>query len=76
MVILYRKACISSWIKYDPDQVSDLDHERSIMDEIYSKVKSSPVTHWCYGHFHQSWHADSDGILFKMLDIMELYEIR
>ena len=71
MVILYRKAGISSWIKYDPDLVSDLDHERSIMDEIYAKVKSSPVTHWCYGHFHQSWP-----ILFKMLDIMELYEIR
>ena len=70
------KAGISSWIKYDPDLVSDLDHERSIMDEIYSKVKSSSVTHWCYGHFHQSWHADIDGILFKMLDIMELYEVR
>ena len=55
---------------------ADLDQERSIMDDIYSKVKSSPVTHWCYGHFHQSWHADIDGILFKMLDIMELFEIR
>ena len=70
------KAGISSWIKYDPDLVSDLDHERSIMDDIYSKVKSSSITHWCYGHFHQSWHSNIDSILFKMLDIMELYEIR
>ena len=76
MAILYRKVCVSSWIMYDPDLVSDLDHERSIMDEIYAKVKSSPVTHWCYGHFHQSWHSHIDSILFKMLDIMELYEIR
>ena len=70
------KAGISSWIKYDPELADDLDQERSIMDDIYSKVKSSSVTHWCYGHFHQSWHADIDSILFKMLDIMELYEIR
>ena len=67
---------ISSWIKDDPNLVTDLEHERSIMDEIYAKVKNTSVTHWCYGHFHQSWHADIDGILFKMLDIMELYEVR
>ena len=33
------------------------------------------VAHWCYGHFHQSLRANIDGILFKMLDIMELDEI-
>ena len=70
------KEGIRSWIKYDPDLVANLDQERSIMDEIYAKVKGTSVAHWCYGHFHQSWHADIDGILFKMLDIMELYEIR
>jgi len=70
------KAGISSWIQHDPNLVADLDHERSIMDAIYAKVKNSSVAHWCYGHFHQSWHSDIDGILFKMLDIMELYEIR
>ena len=65
-----------SWKKYDPALVSDLDNERSIMDEIYSWVKDISVAHWCYGHFHQSWHSNIDSILFKMLDIMELYEIR
>ena len=55
--------------------VDDLDRERAIMDEIYEKVKDASVTHLCYGHSHQSCHADIDGILFKMLDIMELYEI-
>ena len=30
---------------------------------------------WYYGHFHQSWHSSIDGVLFKMLDIMELAEI-
>ena len=70
------KAGIISWIKYDPELVDDLDRERSIMDEIYDKVKDTSVTHWCYGHFHQTWHSNIDSILFKMLDIMELYEIR
>ena len=73
---LKSKAGINSWIREDPNLVADLDHERSIMDAIYSKVKDSTVSHWCYGHFHQSWHADINGILFKMLDIMEFYEIR
>ena len=38
--------------------------------------ESKAVTHWYYGHFHQSWHSDINGILFKMLDIMEFYEIK
>ena len=35
-----------------------------------------PITHWCYGHFHQSWSATINGILFSMLDIMEFKELQ
>ena len=58
--------------------IDDVTRERATMDEIYDTLKyqNHPITHWCYGHFHQSWHSDIDGILFKMLDIMEFYEIR
>lgn len=28
-----------------------------------------------YGHFHQSWNSEIEGILFSMLDIMEFKEI-
>ena len=58
--------------------MDDVAKERATMDEIYDTLKAQnhPITHWCYGHFHQSWHCEIDGILFKMLDIMELYEIR
>ena len=56
--------------------MQDIRLERSVMDEIYNALKDHPITHWCYGHFHQSWHSTIDGIFFKMLDIMELYEIR
>ena len=34
-----------------------------------------PVSHWYYGHFHQSWNSEIDCILFSMLDIMEFKEI-
>ena len=31
---------------------------------------------WGPGHFHESWTSFIDGIRFKMLDIMEFYEIK
>ena len=47
------------------------------MNSLYETLKEHQqhVTHWCYGHFHQSWHSSIDGVLFKMLDIMELAEL-
>lgn len=69
------KLQLSSWI-VDDDLYDDVRRERKVMDQLYEKLKGSTITHWCYGHFHQSWHSSIDGVLFKMLDIMELYEIR
>lgn len=60
----------------DDELYSDIKYERAVMDKLYEKLKGTSVTHWCYGHFHQSWHSSIDGILFKMLDIMELFEVR
>ena len=62
----------------DNSLINDVTEERAIMDKIYNMLKhqNHPLTHWCYGHFHQSWHASIEGTLFKMLDIMEMYEIR
>lgn len=61
----------------DSTLIDDVNSERSIMDLLHEKLiqQNHPITHWCYGHFHQSWHNDIDGVLFKMLDIMELYEL-
>lgn len=72
---LMSKDGIRSWMKNDDALEPDLASERSVMDATYDKVKGTAVTHWCYGHFHQSWHATIEGILFKMLDIMELYSL-
>ena len=57
--------------------LEDVTDERATIDKIYNKLYADnhPMTHWCYGHFHQSWHSSIDGVLFLMLDIMEFYEI-
>ena len=73
---LQSKSGLESWTEKDAGLMQDIRLERSVMDEIYNALKDHPITHWCYGHFHQSWHSTIDGIFFKMLDIMELYEIR
>ena len=65
----------NDWI-VDDDLYQDIKNERAVMDKLYERLKGTSVTHWCYGHFHQSWHSSIDGILFKMLDIMELFEVR
>ena len=54
--------------------LSDVAHERMTMDNIYEKLKAMkmPFSKWYYGHFHQSHHESIDGILFSLLDIMEI----
>ena len=73
---LQSKNGLVAWSKEDAGLMADIKQERSTMNAIYMKLKDHPITHWCYGHFHQSWHSSIEGTLFKMLDIMELYEIR
>ena len=48
------------------------------MDDLYAYLysKSHPLRYWFYGHFHQSWHCEIDGIQYNMLDCMELREVR
>ncbi len=72
---LKSKLELNGWI-VDDDLYQDIKNERAVMDKLYERLKGTSVTHWCYGHFHQSWHSSIDGILFKMLDIMELFEVR
>ena len=74
---LQNKNGLYRWANDDTQLTVDVQQERNTMDSIYHMLKENQnITHWCYGHFHQSWHNNIDGILFKMLDIMEFYEIR
>lgn len=74
---LQGKSGIIIWTLGDESLLDDVQNERSQMDAIYEKLKSTaqPLSNWYYGHFHQSWNSSIDGVLFKMLDIMEFSEI-
>ncbi len=58
----------------DEDLHAHVKHERQVMDNIldYLKSRKHPLSHWYYGHFHQSWHQEIDGVQYNLLDIMEL----
>lgn len=66
------------WAIRDEDLMIDVKHERKVMDDIldYLRAKNHPLKQWLYGHFHQSWHQEIDGVKYNMLDCMELREVK
>lgn len=60
------------------DLLDDVKRERKVMDDIlgYLYAKNHPLRYWFYGHFHQSWHCEIDGVQYNMLDCVELREVR
>lgn len=68
---------LQSWAATDPNLITDVMQERKIMDQILCTLKENehPVKHWYYGHFHQSWNGQQEGVLFSMLDIEEFKEV-
>ena len=71
------KAGLATWAQNDAELLQDCDAERTTMDAILVHLKRDghPLERWYYGHFHNSWHGEIDGVWFKMLDIMELFEV-
>lgn len=68
---------LHEWAEHDLSLIEDVERERKVMDQIhdYLYVKNHPLQNWYYGHFHQTWHAEIEGIKYNMLDCMELREI-
>ena len=75
---LTSKNGLANWAIRDEDLTAHVKYERQVMDKILDYLKSNhhPLRHWFYGHFHQSWHQEIDGVQYNMLDIMELRELR
>ena len=75
---IYSLALAKDWLVKDEDLLRDIRYERKAMDDIHSCLKKNghPLRHWYYGHFHESWHSEIEGIRYNMLDIMELRELR
>lgn len=66
-----------NWAMQDENLLCDVKHERQVMDDLHAHLhfKGHPLRHWFYGHFHHSWNAEIDGVIYDMLDIMDLREI-
>ena len=60
---LQSKLGLASWCLNDENLMDDVNVERAIMDQLYQYLKETnhPISHWCYGHFHQSWHQNING---------------
>jgi DNA repair exonuclease SbcCD nuclease subunit len=71
------KQGLATWAQCDATLLDDCNAERAAMDDIIEHLKQDkhPLERWYYGHFHNSWHSEIDGVWFKMLDIMELLEV-
>ena len=71
------KKGLEEWMEVDPDLDVDCYNERKQLDELYSHLcrDGHPLRYWYYGHFHHSWNSEIDGILFRMLNIIELHEL-
>ena len=74
---LINKNGLHSFAASDENLFKDVEDERETMTRLYDRLvyDAHPITHWYYGHFHQSWHSSIEGVLFKMLDIMEFTPI-
>lgn len=55
----------------------DVEEERAVMERLRTALleHGQPLRYWFYGHFHQSWHYEIDGVLYNMLDVMEFMEL-
>lgn len=74
---LESKQGLKSWAAMDPTLIGDVGMERKTMDNIFGCLRQNgqPVERWLYGHFHQTWRGEREGVLFSMLDIEEFKEI-
>ena len=75
---LQNKNFLMQFAASDATLLDDVQKERATMDDLYNRLlhDTHPLTHWYYGHFHQSWHSDIEGVLFSMLDVMEFREVK
>lgn len=62
---------VMRFAEYDDKLLDDITKERTILSKIYDDY-SDTLTHWYYGHFHQSHTCRMNNVVFKLLDIEEI----
>ncbi|QJB33834.1 metallophosphoesterase [Chitinophaga oryzae] len=56
------------------DLAADLENERQLMSRIYHKAAAAGCHSWYYGHYHESHTEEKNGIAFRCVSVMELYD--
>jgi hypothetical protein len=71
------KRGIEHWALLDEKLSNDIIQERATIDKIQEQLfaDSHPVSNWFYGHFHNSNVEYISGVRYRLLDIMELFEL-
>ncbi len=72
------RAEIQNWLIKDIELLDDLKYERKAMDRLHAYLieHGHPLQQWFYGHFHESWYSEIEGVRYHMLDVMEMKEIQ
>lgn len=62
---------ILGWAKRDERLLTDVDHERDVMDKIYNQLvlDEHHINGWYYGHYHYHHFDCIDGVKYYMLDM-------
>lgn len=61
---------IKFYLSKDKALYDDLIKEKDLFDQLYYKTKPS---HFCFGHYHESYSGKFENTNFRCLDIMEFY---
>lgn len=74
----YSKNNLTSWFEQDDELEDDIDNERNLLTQLYNNLlpKQKNLKVWGYGHFHTSNLDIINDIKFKLLDILEFFEIK
>lgn len=62
---------VRRFAEYDDKLLDDIEEERNILTKVYNDYKDT-ITHWYYGHYHQSMYQKINNCIFRLLDIEEL----
>lgn len=70
------KIGIQIFLNDDTKLRDDLNKEREDVTRIYDILKvNNKISKWCYGHFHNSYYLNKDGVDFYGLDELELKSV-
>lgn len=56
----------------DPKLIEDIDKERGLLTQVFYDYKDT-LTHWYYGHYHDSSYEVIGNTNFRLLNIAEFY---